>query len=108
MKKIFALYVVSIFSFSCDENNTRNEIILRVKENKISCTGYEGQTECYLVQQGSSIDSEQWEFFYEQIEGFVYEPGFVYRLLVAKEPIQNPPMDSPNTKYLLIKQLSKE
>lgn len=108
MKKIFAFYLVAILVFSCEEDKTQVELILKVKENKISCSGYEGQTECYLVQQDSKIDSEEWEYFYEQIEGFVYESGFVYKLLVAKESIVNPLIDGPNMKYLLIKELSKE
>jgi hypothetical protein len=108
MKKILAFYLIAIFIFSCEEDETQDQLILKVKENKISCTGYEGQTECYLVQQGSKIDSDEWEYFYEEIEGFVYEAGFVYKLSVAKESIVNPTMDSPNTKYLLIRELSKE
>jgi heat shock protein HslJ len=108
MKKILTFYIIAIFIFSCEEESTQNELILRVKENKTSCTGYEGQTECYLVQQGSKIDSDDWEYFYEQIEGFVYEPGFVYKISVAKETIVNPPIDSPSVKYSLIRELSKE
>ncbi len=108
MKKILVFYLIAIFIFSCEEDETKYQLILKVKENKISCTGYEGQTECYLVQQGSKIDSDQWEYFYEQIEGFVYEPGFVYKLSVLKEPLVNPPMDSPDMRYILIRELSKE
>jgi heat shock protein HslJ len=107
MKKIVAFYLISVLVFSCEEDKTQAESILKVKENKINCTGYEGQTECYLVQQGSKIDSEEWEYFYDQIEGFVYEPGFVYKLLVAKESIENPPIDSPTIRYSLVRQLSK-
>jgi hypothetical protein len=83
-------------------------MIIRVKESKISCTGYEGQTECYLIQQGEAIDTELWQYFYENIEGFNYEPGFTYKLLISKEPVKNPPMDAPRIKYTLIKELSKE
>ena len=106
MTKILAFYLITIFILSCADDNSPVELILKVKENKINCTGYEGQTECYLVQQGNKIDSNDWEYFYEQIEGFVYEPGFVYKLSVAKETIANPPTDSPNVKYSLIRELS--
>jgi hypothetical protein len=91
MKKTLALYLIAIFIFSCEEDKTQIELI-RVKENKVSCWGV-GQTECYLVQKGDKIDTEEWEYFYSEIEGFEYEPGFVYKLSVAKEPIADPPMD---------------
>jgi len=107
MNKIFSFYLVAIFIFSC-EDETPAGFILRIKENKIKCTGYECQTECYLAQEGSKIDSREWDYFYEEIEGFVYEPGFVYKLLVIKEPIKNPPADHSNIKYTLKKELSKE
>lgn len=109
MKKIIAFCLISIFILACEgADETKPQLILKVKENKIGCTGYEGQTECYLVQQGNKIDSEEWEYFYEQIEGFAYEPGFVYKLLIAKESIANPPIDSPPVKYVLISEISKE
>jgi hypothetical protein len=54
------------------------------------------------------MDSDEWEYFYEQIEGFAYEPGFIYKLLVAKESVKNPSADSPSVKYLLIREISKE
>jgi len=118
MKKILPFYLIAIFIFSCTEDKsdvfscedfkTEDEFIIKVKENKIQCTGYEGQTECYLVQRCSKINTEEWEYFYEQIEGFTYEPGFVYELLVAKESIKNPPMDMPSVKYSLRRELSKK
>jgi|SRR6478609_10761170 len=106
MKGIFIFCVFLVFNFSCKEEKP-NELMLRIKENKINCTGFEGQTECYLVQQGNKIGSTDWEYFYDQIEDLSYQPGFVYTILVVKEVVKNPPQDSPNTKYTLIKELSK-
>ncbi|WP_224996194.1 DUF4377 domain-containing protein [Cesiribacter sp. SM1] len=79
-----------------------------MKDNKVNCSGYEGQTDCYLVQEGSLIGTDEWNYFYEQIEGFNYETGFIYELLVNKRKVKNPPMDAPNVKYTLVKILSKE
>lgn len=105
MKRLFLL---GLICYSCLAEDLHTEIIIRVKEAKTSCVGFEGQTECYLVQQGSNIDGDSWEYFYDQIEGFHYEPGFVYKLLVAKESVKNPPQDASNIKYILVKELSKE
>jgi hypothetical protein len=107
MKKILILCVV-LLSFSCDDDKEGVEMVMRVKENKVSCSGYEGQTECYLVQQGDNIDTEDWEYFYEQIQGFSYQPGFVYKLSVRKMDVENPMEDQPHVVYYLIKEISKE
>ena len=106
MKKLLAFCLIAIIICACDEDKT-HEIVMKVKENKVGCTGV-GQMECYLVQQGNKIDTDEWEYLYDEIEGFVYEPGFVYTLLVAKERIKNPPMDGSSVKYALIRELSKE
>lgn len=107
MKKVLSLFFLVLFCLSCEEEPS-NELILRIKDSKVNCSGYEGQTECYLVQKGSLIGTEEWEYFYEQIEGFNYEAGFIYEIRVNKEAIDNPPMDAPYVKYTLIKVLSKE
>src|SRR5688500_17863854 len=99
--------VILSLCFSCKEDVPMDGLILRIKENKISCAGYEGQTECYLVQKGSNVGGEQWDYFYEQIDGFEYEVGFVYTLLVAEEFIEKPQADAPHVKYSLIRQLPK-
>lgn len=54
------------------------------------------------------IDSEQWFGMpiYE-IEGFDYEIGFRYVLIVEITHLSNPPQDSSNERWLLVKVLSK-
>jgi hypothetical protein len=107
-KKILIVTILVCFVFACDDQSTgKIELRLVIKENKINCTGYEGQTECYLVQMDDKIGTEEWEFFYEQIDGFVYESGFRHDLLVVKEKVSNPPIDSPAVRYTLLKQQSK-
>jgi hypothetical protein len=107
MKKSLYLFFLILFCLSCEEE-PNNELILSIKDSKASCSGYEVQTECYLVQKGSLIGTDEWEYFYEQIEGFNYEAGFIYKIRVNKEDIDNPPMDAPDVKYTLVKVLSKE
>lgn len=52
-------------------------------------------------------ETDLWENFYSNIEGFTYEPRFEYVLKVKTEKIENPPMDGSSIKYTLIKQVSK-
>ncbi|MCO5234226.1 MAG: DUF4377 domain-containing protein [Chitinophagales bacterium] len=49
----------------------------------------------------------EWENFYSQIEGFSYEKGYEYKLLIKEEKIENPPADGSNIRYILVKILSK-
>ncbi len=51
--------------------------------------------------------NENWLNFYDQIEGFTYEPGYDYELQVMTSNIPNPPMDASSIKYELVKVISK-
>ena len=62
--------------------------------------------ECYQVKWTGK--QENWEFFYNEIDGFTFEPGYLYKLLVSIESIPNPPADASSLKYRLIRILEKE
>lgn len=62
----------------------------------------------YLVQKGEDIGTDNWGNFYSDIEGFNYEPGYIYNLSVATERIDNPPADGSSIKYTLQEIISKE
>ncbi len=62
------------------------------------CTGV-APMDCLQIRE--SRDAE-WQLFYDQIEGFVYEPGFEYELQVREEAIENPPADGSSRKLILI------
>ncbi len=74
-----------------------------VGPEQAECEG-EGPQLCYLVK--TDPDGE-WEFFYSQIEGFQYEPGFEYELVVAEIPVKNPPAGASSIQYLLVEEVSK-
>lgn len=54
-----------------------------------------------------SADNPEWELFYNNIEGFTYEPGNEYELIVNVEKVDNPPADASDLKYTLVKEVSK-
>lgn len=54
-----------------------------------------------------SADNQEWELFYNNIEGFTYEPGNEYELIVNIEKVGNPPADASDLKYTLVKEVSK-
>jgi ecotin len=51
---------------------------------------------------------KEWSNFYDVIEGFEYEKGNEYEIVVKEQKISNPPADASNLKYTLVKILSKK
>ena len=47
-----------------------------------TCYGAHGERDCMMEY---NEDSGRWEFFYEGIQGFEFEPGFIYTLEVRLE-----------------------
>jgi hypothetical protein len=77
---------------------------LYVASHTASCTG-EGVRTCMLVRYDANA---AWQYFYDGIEGFTYEPGFEYRLTVASRDVPNPPADGSSKKYRLLQIVSKQ
>ena len=71
------------------------------------------KSECFgidlsLCMRSRSSTEEEWSLFYNAIEGFDYEWGYVYKLKVNVSNIENPPADASSKKYTLLEVLSKE
>lgn len=102
--------IVSIFLalviVSCDKES--NEAV-RIKVNHYLSPGSNGLMWdlVYNVQQGEILGTDTWHLFYDYIDRFEYEPGYIYELEVMKTHINNPPMDGPNAKYELKRIISK-
>lgn len=59
---------------------------------------------CLLVKRSSDAD---WTYFYDPIEGFDYEWGFLYELEVAVTNIENPLADGSSRAYSMVSMNSK-
>lgn len=70
----------------------------------VDCQG-EGPQKCMLVKE---IPEDEYTLFYDQIEGFDYEEGYEYKLVVKEEQIDNPPAGSSSLKWSLVRVESKE
>ncbi len=66
-----------------------------------------GSFELALCVQSKVNVSDDWSFFYDNIEGFEYEWGFTYKIKVIIEDIENPPQDSSSVKYTLLEVIEK-
>ena len=76
---------------------------LYVGPELVECTGVAPQ-QCMQVKE--SADGE-YRFFYDAIEGFTFEPGYEYELLVSVDQVDNPPADGSSLKYTLIEVVNK-
>jgi heat shock protein HslJ len=70
----------------------------------VDCVGVAPQ-ECMLVKGDPDGD---WTYFYDQIQGFDYEPGYEYELVVREDKIKNPPADASSLQWTLIEVVGKE
>lgn len=76
-----------------------------IHEAWASCEGGEGPRKCLQVR-ASAI--EEWSLYYGRIEGFTYEEGNRYELVVEDETVENPPADSMSKRTRLVEVVSKE
>jgi heat shock protein HslJ len=77
--------------------------MLLVADHLEDCVGVGLQT-CMLVKENPE---DEWTFFYSQIEGFDYETGYTYELLVNEIPVTNPAADAASIRYKLKNVISK-
>lgn len=76
---------------------------LYINSQLVDCVGV-GPMQCMQVR---SDKQQPWTFFYQQIEGFQFEPGYQYQLSVSKEQLTDVPADASSLRYQLIKVVSK-
>lgn len=68
-----------------------------VGPEKVDCAG-EGPQTCYLVRENPD---EQYDLFYDEIEGFEFEPGYEYELMVSEVTVEDPPAGGSALKWQL-------
>lgn len=60
--------------------------------------------QCLQVKEDNAAN---WQLFYNFIEGFTYEEGYEYVVVVRREPVSNPPADGSSIRYILVNEVSK-
>ncbi len=78
-------------------------ITLTVAGHDVACVAA-APMRCLQVKEGGA---EKWSDFYGHIEGFTFTPGMQYKLLVRVTPIENPPADSADKRYVMVRMLSR-
>lgn len=89
---------------SCESN--RNEHTLWVNSAKVDCVGV-GPMQCFQIKK---TENESWSNFYQDIAGFDFEPGYVYKLKVAIDTLDKNklPADKSYLEYRLLEVVSKD
>lgn len=65
-----------------------------------------GPMTCLLVK--FTPEAESWQYMYDAIQGFDYEPGYEYVLQVHRSERKNPPQDASKYVYRLKKVIDKQ
>jgi hypothetical protein len=85
-------------------NAKAKDITLTVAGHDVTCVAA-APMRCLQVKEEKG---QKWLNFYSPIEGFTFTRGVEYVLLVRATPIENPPMDSSDTRYELVRVLSRK
>lgn len=99
LKMLMLLLSVTSMAFA------QETIKMQVKESKVHCTGV-GPMACLQVK---TAKEKEWTYFYNNIEGFDFEPGYRYKLKVEKTKHEgNLPADASAYTYKLKKVVYKK
>jgi heat shock protein HslJ len=107
----FGILVISIVS--CKSNKIADtqkmeEKVFWVNSSKVPCQGV-GPMTCLQIQEGEEIEEGKWLNFINEIEGFEYQPGNVYRIKVNVAQLPPPiPADASSLKYSLVEVISQQ
>jgi heat shock protein HslJ len=107
MKILLLLVNLALMAAASCQNESETEIWW-INSAKVDCTGV-GPMTCLQIQKGDQIENGKWQLFYDEIGGFNFEPGTIYRVKVEvgkkPEPI---PADASSLTYRLVEIMSKE
>lgn len=78
-------------------------ITLEINDRRVDCTGV-GQMKCFQVKYKPKGD---WEYFYSPINGFDYEEGYTYKIIVKRTKQENALQDASSYQYELVKVVEK-
>ena len=97
------LVLVLILS-ACSDIPLMNQKQIYVGPILVECEGNAPQL-CMLVKENVN---EPYTLFYDQIEGFTHEPGYVFTLHVAIEEVDDPPADGPSERTIYLQTANKQ
>lgn len=97
---------MSFLLVDCKKDNGFTTKAFIVAPHRITYTNLFGQTVSGL--QVKENPADPFKAFGQEIEGFHYEEGFEFRILVKEYTIANPAADATNLRYVLLRIISKQ
>lgn len=112
-KVLLITFSLAAIHFTSDAKNPEQSIYsdagevtkMRVQGHRVACQPG-GDASCFSVQKGATIGMGTWEVLQQPIEGFTYEEGYTYDLIV-KVDFQQGKTGPERFKYTLVEIISK-
>lgn len=104
MRSLLVLLLLIGLSGSFAFGDAFAQKIIQVDSNLVDCVGV-GKQKCMQVREDQN---SAWTNFYGSIDGFDFEQGTSYKILVKVTDIENPSADASSKKYELIEILEKK
>jgi len=106
MKILIAICFTAMILSACSTNKKTTEKTIVISSETKPCSDGVKQKDCLQVKW--TKDQTDWELFNNEIEGFTYEKGNEYELVVSEEKVKNSSADTSSIKYKLVKEVSKK
>lgn len=105
--KILSISILGITMVQCSVAKSEQENVktLYVSAEQKDCSAGVRKMKCMLVKEKKT---GEWEYFYNPISGFTYQPGYEYELKIRVQKVENPPADASSLKYILLEEVSKK
>ncbi len=93
---------------SMDEEMQSQVVRYWVNSSKVDCQGV-GLQQCLQIQRGDTLVGGGWKLFYDRIDGFDYEEGFLYHLRVRETQLDpaTVPADASSMTYQLVELINR-
>ncbi|MDN3492525.1 DUF4377 domain-containing protein [Winogradskyella bathintestinalis] len=112
MFKLKTLFIImfTVLLTSCGSSKNATTISTYwVNSAKVDCDAGVGKTQCLQVTKAESYVNADWNLFYASINGFTFEPGYLYKIEVSETTLDpnKVPADTSSIQYELIDVLEK-
>jgi hypothetical protein len=104
MKRLTTILLIVLFVSACKKDFDTKTFI--VASQRATYTNWSGQSVTSI--QVKENPSDPFRILGQEIEGFNYEEGFEYTILVKEYVLEDPPMDASNLRYVLKRIKSKK
>jgi heat shock protein HslJ len=105
MLKFCSIFLLLSCLFACAIVKPSKHLTLYVSENTVTCYAGELLKQCLLVKYTS--EQAEWEYFYDDIDGFDYQRGTAYQIQVKVDEVSKPPADASSMRYTLVNIVSQ-